>query len=497
MLSRSNVNYEGRKPRRVANSNAAVAHLPTFEPAKITPRGPQPMDDGGLPPFSFVSLDMCQSENNVNHRTSVYLHKRLVVRRGHEFFLKITFSSQYIEHTHKFEVEFTIGESPDSNEGTHIVLEFALGEINGPWACRVVENVGNTVKIGITPSPDCIVGKFHTYVVVDAWDGRHRSPIDENSIIYILFNAWCSDDDVSLPDESQRTAYIMADSGVVYTGQAEQFSARPWEFGQFEQNILDYCIDILDDSKMSLYNRGNVIQVTRKVSALVNSQDDYGILEGKWRGSYAMGTAPTAWTSSVDILEKYATTKSPVCYAQCWVYACVFNTIMRCLGIPCRVVTNFCSAHDNTGNLKTDIVIDENGRMLKERCKDSIWNYHCWNEGYMKRGDLPVGFDGWQILDATPQETSEGIYCCGPAPVKAIKAGLLCYPFDARFIFAEVNSNIHYHLLKPNGTTEMIHIDKTYVGRLILTQDVIPNAAKDITNDYKPLEGKTPKISPP
>lgn len=35
-------------------------------------------------------------------------------------------------------------------------------------------------------------------------------------------------------------------------------------------------------------------------------------------------------------------------------------------------------------------------------------NYHCWNECYMARPDLPQGFGGWQVVDATPQETSDG-----------------------------------------------------------------------------------------
>lgn len=35
-------------------------------------------------------------------------------------------------------------------------------------------------------------------------------------------------------------------------------------------------------------------------------------------------------------------------------------------------------------------------------------NYHCWNECYMTRPDLPAGFGGWQAVDATPQETSDG-----------------------------------------------------------------------------------------
>lgn len=37
-------------------------------------------------------------------------------------------------------------------------------------------------------------------------------------------------------------------------------------------------------------------------------------------------------------------------------------------------------------------------------------NFHCWNEVWMERRDLPTGYGGWQIIDATPQEESSGIY---------------------------------------------------------------------------------------
>ena len=61
----------------------------------------------------------------------------------------------------------------------------------------------------------------------------------------------------------------------------------------------------------------------------------------------------------------------------------------------------------------------------------------------MKRPDLPRGFDGWQALDATPQEYSKvgnerrDIYRMGPAPVKAVKYGLRCN-YDTDFVIAEV-----------------------------------------------------------
>ncbi len=36
-------------------------------------------------------------------------------------------------------------------------------------------------------------------------------------------------------------------------------------------------------------------------------------------------------------------------------------------------------------------------------------NYHSWNEVYMRRLDLPEKYSGWQVVDSTPQETSDGM----------------------------------------------------------------------------------------
>ena len=66
-------------------------------------------------------------------------------------------------------------------------------------------------------------------------------------------------------------------------------------------------------------------------------------------------------------------------------------------------------------------------------------NFHVWNEAHMARPDLPSGFGGWQVLDATPQEESPqgGGYRLGPSPRQAIKLGQRMN-YDVEFVISEV-----------------------------------------------------------
>lgn len=49
------------------------------------------------------------------------------------------------------------------------------------------------------------------------------------------------------------------------------------------------------------------------------------------------------------------------------------STVLRCLGIATRVVSNFNSAHDTDGNLSVDKYVDSYGRTLEDLTEDSMW----------------------------------------------------------------------------------------------------------------------------
>uniref|UniRef100_A0A3Q2XKJ8 protein-glutamine gamma-glutamyltransferase n=1 Tax=Hippocampus comes TaxID=109280 RepID=A0A3Q2XKJ8_HIPCM len=419
-----------------------------------------------------VEVNTCRDINMPKHRTQAYDTEYLVIRRGQEFVLRVTFSRP-VTPRDKFKLEFLIGASEP---------------VSAPFSHRP-GHVGSWLLLGITPQADTIVGKFRMYVTIVTTRGLQRTKRDPDTDCYILFNCWNSEDSVYYPDDEGRQEYVLSDVGAIYMGSKETLLSRDWVFGQFDRGILDACIYILDASRMPIRNRGDAIKMVRKGSALINSQDEDGVLVGNWSENFSGGTAPTLWTGSVNILLQYANTGSPVRYGQCWVFAGVFNTFLRCLGIPARVISNFNSAHDNNGNLKIELIFKSDGSADERNTHDSIWNYHCWNEVYMKRPDLPPRLSGWQVVDATPQETSDGLYRCGPASVLAIKEGQVGHSYDAPFIFAEVNSDVHYLTRDKYGNVISVYVDKTLVGRGLFTKHILADTPDEVTSTYKHPEG--------
>ncbi|XP_010022365.1 PREDICTED: protein-glutamine gamma-glutamyltransferase 4, partial [Nestor notabilis] len=436
--------------------------------------------------LKVTGIDFLKSQNCRLHHTDAYNISNLVVRRGQPFQLQITFSRE-LQAADKLSLRFGIGENPMRSRGTLMSLNPRQEEDLSRWQISIIKSSGKECLLSVTSSPMAPVGKYTLNVKTGI---NFYKP--ENGEVYLLFNPWCEDDAVFLADEAQRKEYVLNDTGYIYVGSAYSIYNRPWNFGQFEEFVLDACMYLLDKSKLKLSNRRDPMFVSRAMSALVNANDDSGVLLGNWSGNYNNGTSPLDWIGSVSILQKYYKTKQPVFYGQCWVFAGVLTTVMRCLGIPSRCVSNFNSAHDTEENLRVDIYLNELGEKLNGMSTDSVWNFHVWNDVWMKRTDLPAGFDGWQAIDSTPQEQSQGIFQCGPCPLKAIREGDVYLPFDSKFVYAEVNADkVYWVVKKVNGKDKYIRINTETqgIGMNISTKAVGQDKREDITWQYKFPEG--------
>ena len=68
---------------------------------------------------------------------------------------------------------------------------------------------------------------------------------------------------------------------------------------------------------------------------------NYGVVVGNWSGRYKNGKHPSAWTGSVKILRQFVSTKKPVKYGQCWVFAGVLTTGQSLFLFVCLFVCLF------------------------------------------------------------------------------------------------------------------------------------------------------------
>ncbi|XP_070554009.1 protein-glutamine gamma-glutamyltransferase K-like [Ptychodera flava] len=439
--------------------------------------------------LKVTGVDLQKLQNSKEHHTDEYELEELVVRRGQPINLTIYLNQEYNADDHAIELELRVENYSGINYGTRVPIPQVNSTQEDDWGIHVIKSDGNKVECVMYTAADCLVAKYKLYVETYT-KGEDEFRFECPDEFCMIFNPWCKADDVYMEDDVKRREYVMSETNLYYFGTARTIGWSHWYQGQFEEVVLKCVFQLLDESGMAKRNLGSPIHVVRALSAMLNSEDDDGVLVGNWSGDYSDGVEPTEWTGSVAIFEEYMKTGKPVCYGQCWVFAGIFTTAMRALGIPCRTLTNFESAHDTDGNLTLDYHYNEEGDPIEDLNEDSVWNFHVWNDCWMARPDLPEGYGGWQAVDATPQETSEGIFRTGPSPLTAIKRGDVHLGYDTKFVFAEVNAERVDWIMKKDSKQQVpADVDPSSVGKRISTKKLAMWERDDITDDYKFAEG--------
>lgn len=449
--------------------------------------------------LAVQGIDFCIDANGENHHTSKFNlmtrneNRCLVIRRGQPFKLDLLLNRPYDASRDAISFIFYVADvenrGPSDAASAAVPLLEKGSETTGNWSAVYESQVDSHLMVVVTAAADCIVAAWKLDIDTRITGGSSLS-YTHPQLIYVLFNPWCLNDSVYMPVESHRNEYVLEDAGLMYRGVYNRVKPSPWYYAQYEADILDCALYLVKQvGKVKGKARNDPIRTARGLSAAVNVQDDNGVLVGNWGANpsdYSGGTHPLKWVGSLSILQKYNEKKKPVKYAQCWVYAGVLTTICRALGIPCRPVTGYNAAHDSQESLTIDIIYDEDGNVLNEFTKDSIWNYHVWNEVWMERPDLGAEYGGWQVIDATPQETSDDMFRCGPASLKAIRKGELQRPYDVAYVFAQVNAD--KVLWKYSGEIQPLKLlarDTTSIGQDISTKAIGKMENEDITNTYK------------
>lgn len=445
--------------------------------------------------LNVSSVDYQTKLNRKSHNTDEFEKTGNIFRRGQAFVIKLNFDREITPDVDDIILQFTYGSRPQESKGTVIRIPLDLksssrsSDTTETWSAEVKVTGGKSLECSVTSAPDSSIGEYRFYVETTLSNNKDSMKrYVEDAPMIILFNAWIKEDTVYVSTEEERREYVLNETGRIWTSRT--WCGRPWNFGQFDEPVLDVALQLLLDGGLTEVSCTSPVSVIRCLSSMCNSCDSNGVLAGRWSDKYPDDcTLPWKWTGSVPIIQEYHTNgNKPVRFGQCWVFSGLLTTMCRCLGIPTRSVTNFDSAHDTDSSMTIDSHWDEDGEPIEDM-NDSVWNFHVWNESWFRRMDLPEGYDGWQAHDATPQEASEGIMRCGPAPLTAIKEGHVYLNFDIPFIFGEVNGDRVQWVVKKDGTMEVNQIDHSAVGHYISTKSVGSDNRQDVTLLYKYPDG--------
>ncbi|GFO34752.1 hemocyte protein-glutamine gamma-glutamyltransferase [Plakobranchus ocellatus] len=199
-------------------------------------------------------------ENAESHHTDLFestdrdLDPQLVVRRGQEFKLTLTFQRPWSSKDDDMNLIFKIGDAPNPNKGTFVSIKLEEGKETSymtseskEWGARILEQTGNTLTLGVYPPPDVIVGEWEYAVrTVKVKDEEVEEYDCEGSEeVIILLNPWCKDDDVYMENSDELKEYISNQIGLVFCGSYHSIQSKPWFYDQFLEGMLEASLHLL------------------------------------------------------------------------------------------------------------------------------------------------------------------------------------------------------------------------------------------------------------
>ncbi|VTJ74585.1 Hypothetical predicted protein [Marmota monax] len=273
-----------------------------------------------------------KSANRDVHHTEKFSSQELILRRGQPFEIAIAWNRNIAPEEH---LDFVVSTGPSSSESakTKATFPISTGSAGGGWKAQLKNKEGNLLTVIISSPVSAPIGWYtmNIQVTSSSSEGMYTASL---GVFVLLFNPWMQGDDVFMSNEAERREFVEEDSGAIFVGSTNRINMVGWNFGQYEEDILKISLAVLDkslnfrrDAATDVARRNDPKYITRVLSAMINGNDDYGVLLGNWSGNYAGGRDPRNWNGSVEILKTWETSGfRPVQFGQCWVFAGVLNT---------------------------------------------------------------------------------------------------------------------------------------------------------------------------
>ncbi|XP_032153608.1 erythrocyte membrane protein band 4.2 isoform X1 [Sapajus apella] len=436
--------------------------------------------------LGIKSCDFQVARNNEEHHTKALSSRRLFVRRGQPFTIILHFRAPvhaFLPALKKVALTAQTGEQPSKVNKTQATFQISSLGDQKLWSAVVEERDAQSWTISVTTPADAVIGH---YSLLLQFSGRKPCLLGQFTL---LFNPWNRDDAVFLNNEAQRREYLLNQNGLIYLGTADCIQAESWDFGQFEGDVIDLSLRLLNEDK-HIEKWSQPVHVARVLGALLHALKEKRVLPTPQTQATEEGALLNKRRGSVPILRQWLTGRGrPVYDGQAWVLAAVACTVLRCLGIPARVVTTFASAQGTGGRLLLDEYYNEEGLQNGEGQRGRIWIFQTSTECWMTRPALPQGYDGWQILHPCAPNGGRVLGSCDLVPVRAVKEGMLGLTPAVSDLFAAINASCVVWKCREDGKLELTDSNTKYVGNNISTKGVGSDRCEDITQNYKYPEG--------
>uniref|UniRef100_A0A8C9J5W2 Protein 4.2 n=1 Tax=Panthera tigris altaica TaxID=74533 RepID=A0A8C9J5W2_PANTA len=438
--------------------------------------------------LGIKNCDFQAAKNNEEHYTKAISSQHLFVRRGKPFTIILHFQAPvhtFLSTLKKVALIAQTGEQPSKANKTQATFPISSMGDRKWWSAVVEDRDAQSWNISVTTPTDAIIGHYSLLLQVL---GKKSFPLGRFTV---LFNPWAREDAVFLERESQRTEYVLNQNGLIYLGTADCIQEEPWDFGQFEVDVIDLSLHLLSMDKQ-VEEWGNPVHVAHILGASLHAFMEKRVLPTPQTHTIQEAALLNKRRGSVPILRQWLTGQGrPVYDGQAWVFAAVACTVLRCLGIPARVVTTFASAQGTGGRLFVDEYYNEEGLQNGEGQRGRIWIFQTSTECWMTRPALPQGYDGWQILHPNAHSGGGVLESCDLVPVRAVKEGILGLTPAVSDLFASVNASCVVWKCCEDDTLELTNSNTKYVGNNISTKSVGSDRCEDITQNYKYPEGSS------
>ncbi|KAI6219488.1 Protein-glutamine gamma-glutamyltransferase K [Aphelenchoides fujianensis] len=362
----------------------------------------------------------------------------------------------------------------------------------GEWHAEVLRTRENLVVVQLSIPPTAVVGCWQLRVF-SALIAPNGGTVEMNECaasklqrvkLYVIFNPFHPDDDVHIDQRSTREYYLNQELDVWFSGTpigSSKFNFRPRVFDESTMKTVVFLLDRLGAwhqqrfrGGLSFEDRRSVVRVARKLCLslhyiLFASHESGDVIEEELQGT-------------AEIVDKFVRTRQPLHNSNPTVNANVFVSFLRALGICCRTITCVECVHDVEMPLIVDraFVRSDDGvsfvpmKQNEDAEWEATWTFHLWVELFARRPDLPDGFGGWQVLDPTPQESTEGRFFYGQMNTDTV-----------RWFYEHDEETNEFRLLKTDfETTKEKRVHEP--GRALLTSN--PRAfgfPMDVSADYR------------